>query len=81
LDRRNKQRKNRKHEAGDKHIEISKSKLAESASNSEASDNSAGGIEQEPFLEADAICSEHNLKIHSWHRRTKKHLCTVCIQK
>lgn len=36
-----------------------------------------GGV---PFLEPDALCKEHKLKVHSWHKRSRKYLCTQCIQ-
>ena len=31
-------------------------------------------------MEPESLCPEHKLKIHSWHRKTRKHLCTYCIQ-
>lgn len=28
--------------------------------------------DEEPFLEPEAICREHHMKIHSWHKKTRK---------
>ena len=36
--------------------------------------------EDEPFLEPGAICKEHELKIHSWNKKNRALLCTMCIQ-
>ena len=36
--------------------------------------------DEEPFLEPGTMCSEHkNLKVHSWHKKTRELLCTYCI--
>ena len=54
------------------------SEESKSCSASEVSDFSQDDKE-EPFLEPDMMCSEHNLKVHSWHRPSRKMLCTYCI--
>ena len=36
--------------------------------------------EEEPFLEPGAICKEHELKVHSWNKKNRALLCTMCIQ-
>ena len=39
-----------------------------------------GDGEEEPFLEPGAICKEHELKVHSWNKKNRALLCTMCIQ-
>ena len=36
--------------------------------------------DEPPFLEPNAMCKDHKLKVHSWHKLTRKMLCTYCIQ-
>lgn len=50
------------------------------SSASEISEKSNLNDEEEPFLEPEAMCRQHNMKIHSWHKKTRKQLCTHCIQ-
>ena len=49
------------------------------SSASEISEKSNLNDEEEPFLEPEAMCRQHNMKIHSWHKKTRKQLCTHCI--
>ena len=65
----------RKRAADDKEIQDS-SQSEFSQSGTEDNDE----IYPEPFLEPDAICKEHNMKIHSWHKYTRQLLCTQCVQ-
>ena len=75
-----------KHGTGRKKTESSRKRRQEAAAAGGRDDDSdiSDGVDsededREPFLEPEANCSEHNLKIHSWHKRTKKLLCTYCI--
>ena len=35
---------------------------------------------EEPFLEPGAMCTEHEMKVHSWNLKNRALLCTMCIQ-
>ena len=57
----------------------------EFVSEEENNDSNLGSSEEEdpngePFLAPNASCPQHKLKIHSFQRKTKKLLCTLCVQ-